>query len=72
MTDHHPTSAPPRPTPYYYTISVDLAVSPMVREKVVETCVAYAAAFLMLSSLTWLGIGFGLGLGLWLGFGLER
>ena len=58
--------------PYYYTISVDLAVNPMVREKVVETCVAYAAAFLMLSSLTWLGIGFGLGLGLWLGFGLER
>ena len=33
----------------------------MVREKVVETCVAYAAAFRMLSSLTWLGIGFGFG-----------
>ena len=44
----------------------------MVREKVVETCVAYAAAFLMLSSLTWLGIGFGLGLGLGVGFGLDR
>jgi len=31
---------------------------------VVETCVAYAAAFRMLNSLTWLGRGFGLGLGL--------
>ena len=30
----------------------------------VETCVAYAAAFRMLNSLTWLGRGFGLGLGL--------
>ena len=44
----------------------------MVREKVVETCVAYAAAFLMLSSLTWLGIGFGLGFGLGFGVGIDR
>ena len=61
--------------PYYYTISVDLAVSPMVREKVVENCVAYAAAFLMLSSLTWLGIGFGFGssgCGCGRGGGLDR
>ena len=46
----------------------------MVREKVVETCVAYAAAFLMLSSLTWLGIGFGSGSGSGsgVGVGLDR
>ena len=39
------------------------------REKVVETCVAYAAAFRMLNSLTWLGRGLGHGLGLGHGFG---
>ena len=71
MTDNH-LDLLSLPDPYYYTISVDLAVSPMVREKVVETCVAYAAAFLMLSSLTWLGIGFGLGFGLGFGVGIDR